>query len=926
MKKITLLINDYDIGKRMKNWRTFCFALFVLINVQNLKAQTASTYAFTQSTGTYTEISGGTVIGTEANDDQVFNNNTTTSTSSGTGFPIGFDFLFNGVTYSNFAINSNGWIKLGTGTFTIESTSSALSSPSGSTIAGFAMDLKGKAGAQLTYLTTGTAPNRKLVVQWKGYSKYSSGGNASDINFQIVLNETTNVVNVIYGAVSTPADISGTAQVGVKSGSTLADINNRMSATDWSATTAGTATNSSITFNSTVVPASGLTFEWTAVPCTGTPVAGTVGGNMNRFICSGSLPGSISVTDASSFFGGITYQWEESTDGGTLWVNATGGTGATTASFTPPSFAGTAIKYRLKVTCANGGASVTSDITTVNPQVAPTTQVSALTLGNAGSTAFTVSWTNGSGGRRYVLASTSPIVDPVSVNGIAAYTAAAAFAGTGEQLVYDGTGTSVTITGLTCGTTYYVKVFEYNRCGSGPYDVYFNTTTDTNALTVTSPVTAALPILNTFTGFSGSNLGVVSPGWFEAAIATTAGNVPSTSNTVGVTSNWVSSTSLSSPTTKVNLYTNTRNEWIISPKILLSTDTRIKFKAAITDYNNGNVDAAGMQGGDDAVNVMISTDCGATWTALYTFNAANTATLTNVLQNFTVLIPSTYNGQTVQIGFQATDGPLDGAPDYDFHIGNVLIEEVPNCDKPILMATTNITKNSATINWNVPISGTPSGYQYVVSESNAIPVAAGTDVTTTTANVSPLMPSTDYYVFVRSACSGDFSEWTNAGTFTTLCNYNDITATTPGEHCGAGTVSLEATATAGTIQWYATETGGAPIGNGSPFVTPNLTETTSFYAAAEFTSAALTTIGTATTLTGATDQLTAFCNRFSGYKMQILYTANDLLEFGLRAGDITSLAFNITTLGDGATNDNFTVKIGAAAGNSISSSHLLLQD
>ena len=73
------------------------------------------------------------------------------------------------------------------------------------------------------------------------------------------------------------------------------------------------------------------------------------------------------------------------------------------------------------------------------------------------------------------------------------------------------------------------------------------------------------------------------------------------------------------------------------------------------------------------------------------------------------------------------------------------------------------------------------------------------------------------------------------------------------------------------------------------------------------------TIGTATTLTGATTQPTAFCNRWASYRMQTVYTAAELTAAGLTAGPITSIAYNITTLGDAATNANFTVKVGTTA-------------
>src|SRR5690606_2131638 len=140
------------------------------------------------------------------------------------------------------------------------------------------------------------------------------------------------------------------------------------------------------------------------------------------------------------------------------------------------------------------------------------------------------------------------------------------------------------------------------------------------------------------------------------------------------------------------------------------------------------------------------TDCGATWTTLYTFNASTTTNLTNVLTEYSIPIPTLYNGQTVQIGFQATDGPIDDTPTYDFHLSYIQVEEIPGCDTPIFSSFSNITKNSATINWNAPYNGTPNGYQYVVSANSTTPAGTGTAVTGLTANVSSLLPSTTYYV------------------------------------------------------------------------------------------------------------------------------------------------------------------------------------
>jgi hypothetical protein len=72
-------------------------------------------------------------------------------------------------------------------------------------------------------------------------------------------------------------------------------------------------------------------------------------------------------------------------------------------------------------------------------------------------------------------------------------------------------------------------------------------------------------------------------------------------------------------------------------------------------------------------------------------------------------------------------------------------------------------------------------------------------------------------------------------------------------------------------------------------------------------------IGSSTSLTTQTGELTTFNNRRASYRMQLLFTANELSAAGLSAGLIKSVAFDISSVGDAATNANFTVKIGTTA-------------
>ena len=163
--------------------------------------------------------------------------------------------------------------------------------------------------------------------------------------------------------------------------------------------------------------------------------------------------------------------------------------------------------------------------------------------------------------------------------------------------------------------------------------------------------------LQNFTGFNGSNL---ANGWAEAsgfnASTAGAGWNPSAS---------VQTTGLGSETAKINLYTNFKQDWIISPAIGLSTGKALRFKIALTNWNGMEIDS---MGSDDSLAVKISTDCGQSWQMLKLYSSADN--LSNQL--ITQTIPLTaYIGQTIRIGFYASEGTVDDASDYDMHIDDI---------------------------------------------------------------------------------------------------------------------------------------------------------------------------------------------------------------------------------------------------------------
>ena len=118
----------------------------------------------------------------------------------------------------------------------------------------------------------------------------------------------------------------------------------------------------------------------------------------------------------------------------------------------------------------------TYTITISSSVTAPTTQASNITFSSVESTQMIVSWTNGNGAKRIVKMNTSNSftnpgdgTDP---------TADDSWNNSGEQVIYNGSGNSVTVTNLSASTTYWFRVYEYN--GSGTSTKYLNTTATNN--------------------------------------------------------------------------------------------------------------------------------------------------------------------------------------------------------------------------------------------------------------------------------------------------------------------------------------------------------------------------------------------------------------------------------------------------------------
>ena len=184
---------------------SFSISLFFILG---LNAQTATTAHYVFSTATTASLSSMTsaislITGSSTN------NVASTVTT------IPFTFYYMGTAYTQFSVNSNGQMRLGStaigGTARTPASNTALLVP-----------FNGSNGlptnSKVQYVVTGTAPNRVLAVEWTGINLGSTTtGTLSQ--FQVRLYETTGVIEYVYGAMYNNKTSSLSASIYHSSGS-----------------------------------------------------------------------------------------------------------------------------------------------------------------------------------------------------------------------------------------------------------------------------------------------------------------------------------------------------------------------------------------------------------------------------------------------------------------------------------------------------------------------------------------------------------------------------------------------------------------------------------------------------------------------------------------------------------------------------------
>ncbi len=252
---------------------------WILLMATGLAQSIATNYTFSQSVGTYTPITGGTVLARidPANtsgfqDDEAFNN-----------IPIGFNFNFNGTVYTNVSISTNGYLVFGA-TLNYGYSNPIAAGADPNVVSALFLDLWAKTGSEMSYKLEGSAGSQVFTVQWTAFRNYSSTASATlgdDFNFQIKLYENAlNSIEIRYGTITNasnwtiinppPTTVQLHPAVGLRAVST-SDFSVRKASSGvntWAASIVGTTNTDVCELTSTFNPPSGLVYKWdlTTVP------------------------------------------------------------------------------------------------------------------------------------------------------------------------------------------------------------------------------------------------------------------------------------------------------------------------------------------------------------------------------------------------------------------------------------------------------------------------------------------------------------------------------------------------------------------------------------------------------------------------------------------------------------------------------------
>ena len=238
----------------------------------------------------------------------------------------------------------------------------------------------------------------------------------------------------------------------------------------------------------------------------------------------------------------------------------------------------------------------------------------------------------------------------------------------------------------------------------------------------------------------------------------------------------------------------------------------------------------------------------------------------------------------------------------------------PNPGNTVSSVSTICLGESVNLSLQNDTAGSGVTYQWKSSADGI----AYTNITNATSSTLTIVPTTITYYLAEVTCTASgFSAISSP----VLVNFNNnITSITSAARCGVGTVALSVIGnTDSTINWYANATGGTAIASGNSFTTPSISNTTTYFAAAEGSYLGSQSIGLGA-LTSSSVGISFLSGGWGGVKTQYIIRASELIAAGIAPGAITSLGFEPTT--SGQTYTGFSVNMAATTQNVMTTSFI----
>ena len=359
--------------------------------------------------------------------------------------------------------------------------------------------------------------------------------------------------------------------------------------------------------------------------------------------------------------------------------------------------------------------------------------------------------------------------------------------------------------------TYAVSLTVSNTNGS-------NTSNQPNYITVVGNSGAPLPLIEGFaattfppTGWTSINLDATDTTWMRSA---TVGNTPTAGNSMVF----------------LNFYKNDvgNQDEMRTPKLDFTgySAAQMTFNVAYAAYSATYM---------DGLEVLISTDCGTTWTSLYNKTGSTVATgnLPTAALTTAAFVPTaaqwrtetinlnTYiNNPSVQLAFRNIAGYGNNLYVDNINITGTAVPTAPTAS--FTSTPTSTACEGQTVQYTSTSTGSPSSYAWTFT--------GGTPATSTIQNPTVTYATAGTYNVVLTATNAAGSNTSTQNNYITVNQTPTLTGTTPGSRCGQGTVNLSAVASSGTISWFSTATGGTALATGATFTTPSIGVNTTYYA------------------------------------------------------------------------------------------------